>query len=219
METRNFEIVKYGRVWIEAKLGNYKCKIKIDEKTKGLYGNVDLLVKDISIRSKYGTDLRFECVSPETNVNVYFKHDRYNHTMVSELRDLGGVWEAEEKFWILPEIVSDKVEEMEFLYNTDIINIQIRAKRNIFSERDSVKFLGYEIAKATGRDSGAKLCDGISIICGEITSDGSRKNWGSKVMEDSIFRLRVGFNLLNNKYKIDEGLNYISENWMIKIID
>ena len=78
----------------------------------------------------------------------------------------------------------------------------------MFGERESVSFCGYTIARATDRDSGAMLGDGISKIDGCIRSSGSMKNWTTCVDGGSVFRLKVPENLLE-KY-----VN--SEDWHVK---
>ena len=49
---------------------------------------------------------------------------------------------------------------------------------------------GRELAKASGRDSGAKIASGISIVSGEFTSGGSHKNWSTTTTEGAEFIIR-----------------------------
>jgi len=197
MITKTFKIEKTGRVWIQATQNGYNCKIKMSELTKDLTGEVTLLVEDISVRSKYGTDLRYEMVSDnKKSEKVFFSHGKYNCFMVAECRELGGQWDSESKTWAFNAIVEDKIEELEELYNCDLIDVELTAKEDCSYGCDAVDFLGYTIARATGRDSGAQLGDGVSMLRGSIDSGGSMKNWRTSIEEKSIFRLSVPKNLL-----------------------
>lgn len=51
-----------------------------------------------------------------------------------------------------------------------------------YASRGPVTLFGRTIAKAFGRDSGARLGDNIALIKGEINSGGSVKNWSTKVV-------------------------------------
>ncbi len=58
--TRSFEIVKKNRKYFAARTKGYDCKIVIDDLSRDLEpGEHELMVEDISVRSKYGTDLIF----------------------------------------------------------------------------------------------------------------------------------------------------------------
>lgn len=196
MKTMNFKIIKINRLWIEALTGSYKCKIKVSENTKELKDGleVELLVEDISIRSKYGTDLRFDA-KPQSKEHVFLKA-KYNKILVEECRNLGGQWDAEEKVWVFDAIVADKVAALEEIYCSEMIDIEITALDDIFVYVDKVCIAGYPICAATGRDGGAKLCEGVSKISGDITSGGSAKNWTTVVKQDSVFRLSISKNML-----------------------
>lgn len=50
-----------------------------------------------------------------------------------------------------------------------------------YEDKDPVTLFGRTIAKAYGRDSGARLGDGIVFISGEYDSGGSVKNWSTEV--------------------------------------
>ena len=47
--------------------------------------------------------------------------------------------------------------------------------------------LGRVIAAATGRDSGAKLGNGVRLVDGVATSGGSTKNWTTEIRDGSVF--------------------------------
>ena len=93
-------------------------------------------------------------------------------------------------------------------YNGEICFVEITALHDIL--RESPTFLGYTIAKSTGRDSGATLGEDVYQVEGKISSGGSIKNWYTVIKEGSKFRLEVSKKLLS--------LNE-SETWSYQIID
>ena len=199
MKTIKITILKKGRIWFDCKNEKgYACKLKINEFSKDLtLGDHEILVKDISIRSSYGTDLRFYMAGEKSKEKVFITHFKFNSQLVDECKELGGVWDAESKSWVFSSIVKDKVEELEEKYNGDLVSIEIEAIEYIGAECESIRFLGYPIAKATGRDSGAVLGHEVYQIQGSISSGGSCKNWSTNISKNSKFRLQVPKNLLD----------------------
>lgn len=196
METKKFEIIKKNRKYFAAITKGYKCKILIDSNSENLGpGPVELVVHDISVHTKYGSDLIFKLAADASEQKqagiVTLRHFRFNSDLVKYCRNLGGKWDEESKTWVFSDIVADKVEELDFIYNSELIPVEIEAVEKIFNYHEAVEYLGYTIAYATGRDSGAKLGDCVSLISGSIDSGGSIKNWGTIVREGSKFRLNV----------------------------
>lgn len=193
MKTVTLDIVKKNRVYFKClNERGYEVKLKITSQSENLpLGKQELLVKDCSVRTKYGTDIIYDLEDIVKNDSIVtLKHDKYNRLLVEQCKNLGGRWDAEEKAWVFSAIVADKVEELDYLINTDIVNIEITAKEDRWGEKGAVHFCGYRIAIAQSRDSGATLCDGVAMITGAIKSGGSMKNWGTEVSAGSQFRLR-----------------------------
>jgi hypothetical protein len=207
-KTINLEILKKNRKYFAAKLdGKYKCKLHIDSASENLeLGLHTLLVLDESIVTKYGTDLIFRlAASADTQKTAgicTIQHDRYNSILVDKCRNLGGKWDHDAKAWVFSDLMSSEVEDLDALFNSDEVAIEITAKTDLSAWHDSVTFAGYSIAKASGRDSGAVLCEGVSKVSGTVTSGGSVKNWSTEVEEGAIFRLLVPRDVLQLS---DEG--------------
>jgi len=200
MKTISFKINKINRVWIDATIGDScPCKIKKCQKTADLIAGEDfmLLVEDVSIRSKYGTDLRYEVISTASKEKCFIDA-LYNEDLVDRCKCLGGIWDEEAQVWAFDGIVKDRVEELEAIYCSEMVSVEITARIEVFEYNANIKFLGYPLCYATGRDSGAKLCRGISLIEGKISSGGSHKNWLTKISENSKFRLKISKLLLDN---------------------
>lgn len=211
MKSVSAHVLSKGRKYYKAKIGNYDWKIvSIDELEIDKVH--ELLVEDISVRSKFGTDLIYSTVQKiDKNAGIVtLTHDRYNKILVDKCKKLGGKWDAEEKSWIFPKIVENDVEELDALFNDNIVDIEITAKEMVCRNTDAISIFGYTICRAFGRDSGAKLADNVSMVKGVINSGGSVKNWKTIINEGSVFRLAVSKNLVEK---------IVDEEWDIKILN
>lgn len=209
LKTVTLNLIKKNRVYFKCENEKgYEVKLKITPESENMeLGTHTLFVEDLTVRSKYGTEVIYAVKSElkEEDGIVTLSH-RYNKKLVKKCNELGGKWDSSLRVWVFPEIVEDKVEELDYLYNSNVVDIEITALEDIYNGQDSVYFLGYPIAKATGRDSGATICDDISMIQGKVLSGGSSKNWSTEIKKGSIFRLRVSTNLLDD---------YTSEEWKV----
>jgi len=191
-----FNILKKNRKYFAATKGGYKCKILIDDNSQALeLGAVDIDVEDISVRTKYGTDLIFKLTADaETQAAAgicTLQHYTYNKLLVEQCHKLGGKWDAESKAWIFKDFVADKVEELDYLYNSELTNYQIEFEDDYSEHNAPVYLFGVKVAEATGRDSGATLGNDVALIAGRVDSGGSMKNWGTKIKEGTILRLSL----------------------------
>ena len=200
MKTLTLEIIKKGRVWIACKNEKgYPCKLKLCELSKDLeVGKHDLLVEDISVRSKYGIDLKYSLKGKLEEGICTFVSNRFNSWANEKCKSLGGKWDHEEKVWIFSSMIETEVEGLEEKYNGEEVAIEIKAIEGIDALRDSITFLGYPIVIATGKKSGALLANGVFKVEGTISSGGSVENWRTYASKGSIFRLKVSKYLLEN---------------------
>lgn len=200
---KTFKVIKKNRKYFEATLNGYKCKILIDAASENLEpGEHTLEVDDISVRSKYGTDLIFKLkASPEQQEEAgicTLRTPFFNKNLVNECHRLGGKWDPEEKAWIFSGLVEEEVEALDDKYNSPLVGMEITALTNLYGSQEPIYLAGFKIATAKGRDSGATLSEGISFIKGEYTSSGSMKNWNTKIAEGSVFRMLVPENCLSD---------------------
>lgn len=196
METKTIKILKKNRKYFACTVNGYKCRLMIDDNSKDLeIGEHELLVNDKSVYSKYGTDLIYElAVSSKEQKNagiVTLKHFMYNQLLIDQCHDLGGKWDAEEKVWVFSAIVGDKVEELDEIFNSKLLVIEATAIDEIRKGKGPIRLFGYTVARAWGRDSGAKLGDGISLLQGAYDSGGSIKNWNTTIYEGAVIRMKV----------------------------
>lgn len=199
---KTFVIIKKNRKYFAAETGGYKCKILIDENSKDLEeGKHELEVDDISIRTNYGTDLIFKLsgsVTEQKEAGICtLQHGMYNKKLLEECRKLNGKWDKSSEAWVFSGLVEDQVEALDEKYNSELVAVELTFNDYTSAHTDSVDFCGIPLAKAWGRDSGAKLGEWVSLISGKIYSGGSMKNWRTCIEEGTIMRLYVPEALLD----------------------
>ena len=118
----------------------------------------------------------------------------YNPAAVERFRQLGGRWTGE--VWTFPAALETEVRGVLLsVYGTDgddgaqSVTLIARAKRGISEYTGPVTCCGKTVARAWGRDSGARVGEGVALLEGRIGSGGSRKNWKTVVEEGSTFKL------------------------------
>lgn len=201
---KTFTITKRNRKYFAAKLENkYECKIIIDENSESLeLGTHTLEVDDISVRSKYGTDLIFRLSAPakqQKDAGICTLRAPYNKNLTESCHRLGGKWDGSEKAWVFTGLVAEQVEELDEKYNSRLVGIEVKMLRDYYEHTAPIYIAGFEIAKAFGRDSGAKLADGIAIISGKAPySCGSAKNWATEIAEGTVFRMQIPENCIED---------------------
>jgi len=212
-------VIKKNRKYFACTLeSGYKCKLLVDSASENIeLGEKSYWIEDISVRTKYGTDLIYkittngdkkESKQDECGI-VTLKHHLYNKNLVENCRNLGGKWDSQESVWVFDSMVESEVDELDILYNDDLIVVDIIAKENLYECTSAVYFCGYKIAAASGRDSGASLAEGVVMIDGEVTSSGSMKNWNTKILDGSKFRIKISKNLL------EKNVDDYSEEWEV----
>jgi hypothetical protein len=108
----------------------------------------------------------------------------YNKTWVEKARQLGGKWSGGAwNFDIREEpAVRDACMEIFGCFDEpvkDVVTVILRGddRSQIWASKTSLSLFGKMIARGFGRDSGAKLGDGVSVRKGRIDTGGSVKNW------------------------------------------
>jgi hypothetical protein len=196
----NVNIVSKGRKYFKAEFNGYIGKLVIDAASEHLeVGSHSLICEDLSVRSKYGTDVIYKVVADkkESQGIVTLKHDRYNSILVKECKKLAGKWDADEKAWVFDSFVEDEVEDLDILFNGEEVTVILTATDDCYMDAAPIDFCGYRIATAFGRDSGAKLAEGIVQLSGTIKSGGSSKNWVTRISEGSTFKIKISRAILD----------------------
>lgn len=120
----------------------------------------------------------------------------YNATFVGRIKKLSGArWNAGMKAWTVSEAAEEASREiMREVYGrddrpTETVTVRIRAKEEYSLWHEPVILWGKTLSSASGRDSGARSGDSVSLVVGKISSGGSVKNWRSVVNEGAEFIL------------------------------
>ena len=124
---------------------------------------------------------------------VYFPFDE---DAKNRIKNLGGKWNGVERCWKVPAALESEVREvLNDTFGTDgsqpvkMLTLRVTALNDVEIYTDPVTCCGKVLARAYGRDSGAKVGDDVALISGTITSGGSRKNWKSIVRNGAVFKL------------------------------
>jgi hypothetical protein len=196
MKTKLLTIIKKNRKYYAATDNGYKCKVLIDTNSEALEpGEQELMLEDISVRTKYGTDIIYKLavsVTEQEQASICtLKHQFFNVLLVEQCRNLGGRWDKEGNVWVFSSIVDDKVQELDELFNSEVLNAEVEVLNSVRQKTSAYCLFGIPIARAFDRDGGAKLCEGVALISGEIKSSGSRNNWNTEICENSVLRFQV----------------------------
>ncbi len=122
----------------------------------------------------------------------------YNPQFVSRVKAAGARWDADKKAWMMPAANVDIAREiMRTVYGRDdmpragenLVRVKVTALEDVRVTRGPIVLLGHVIASAYGRDSGARIGDGVAFVHGAPQSGGSVKNWKTEISQGSVFIL------------------------------
>lgn len=139
-------------------------------------------------------------VEVKTNGEQTTVETPFRDSTVSKLKSLGGKWSA--PCWVLPAMVRSEVEKyIEKVYgstnNTEdpLVQVDVVFPEGCKDYSGSLTVGPLTIARAFGRDSGAKLSPGWAQINGGVHSGGSVKNWYATTGKGSSFRAMIPLSL------------------------
>jgi hypothetical protein len=195
MQTETVNVMKKNRKFFKISIKGFECRLKIDDNTESLQLGVQTLVlEDVSVRTKYGTDVIYQLngsVEAQSNGICTLSVPFYNHMLVDQCRNLGGRWDSESKTWVFNQMVQDEVDELDDKFNSELVTVDLFFGDDLMSDCGPFTYRGFTLAQAWCRDSGAKLGDGVALLSGKINSGGSFKNWGTRISEGTKLRLQV----------------------------
>lgn len=123
----------------------------------------------------------------------------YNKEFVSKIKQIGGArWNASSRCWMVPEAEVDTVRTYmrEVFGETDLpddaerVTVEVTFLEETADWDGEIALFGRQICRAFGRDSGARVGEGVTLIDGKIGSGGSRANWTVWIGEGAKFRIR-----------------------------
>jgi hypothetical protein len=121
----------------------------------------------------------------------------YHAEFVCRSRAMAGKWDASRRAWIFPVEVLEQVRTLlRDTYGrdnqpTDTVRLRVNwdalPAEGDMGGVDSIVVGGREIARAFGRDSGARIGEDIVVVSGGFGSGGSRKNWRLTCRNNTVF--------------------------------
>lgn len=130
-----------------------------------------------------------------TTKHITVKSD-YNIYFIAAARNLAGKFDKINQSWVFDiRDESDVLEACFLAYGEDGVqkdqcDVKITIEKSYYADKDAIHFLGRPIARAFGRDSGAKVYGGVIIKQGGFDSGGSAKNWTTKALPNTTIVLR-----------------------------
>lgn len=134
-----------------------------------------------------------------TDGNTTTLRSPYHPNLPTQAKALGGKFDSFTKAWNFDARDEERVREMAIgIYGTDgtdtetvTVRIEVGEGNDLVSrDREALYLGGQEIARAFGRDSGAKLGDGVVVIEGRAESGGSAKNWDARLAAGTVVEIR-----------------------------
>jgi hypothetical protein len=116
----------------------------------------------------------------------------YNPECARRMRAAGGKWDSAGKAWVLDARALDAVRDIcREIYGEDDrggerVTLRVTFLRTYIADRGPCVLAGRTLASAWGRDSGARVGDGLSFVKGAPRSGGSVKNWDTRIPEGSV---------------------------------
>jgi hypothetical protein len=116
----------------------------------------------------------------------------YNPEFVTKAKKLGGRWNSATKTWDFDERNIESVRTtLKDVYGQDdrptkLVSVKVVLTKELSVWQGPVTLFGRVIASASGRDSGARIGEGVAFEKGSPDSGGSVKNWHTEVSSNSI---------------------------------
>lgn len=141
----------------------------------------------------------------------------YDKKFVEAIKNIGSArWNGEA--WTVPIDYTDNVRGiMKDIYGRDdrstgeTVDCEIEFLQSYYVGKAAVVMFGKTIARAWGRDSGAKVGDDVMLIEGDINSGGSVKNWETRVYAGAKFIVKnvpkARFEKEKSEYQDEYGIN------------
>jgi hypothetical protein len=73
---------------------------------------------------------------------------------------------------------------------SDTCTVRLEMPKGAAASREAIDFYGFSLARAFGRDSGAKISEGIVVLEGGFYSGGSVRNWTTLAQNGTVVLLR-----------------------------
>ena len=121
----------------------------------------------------------------------------YNTEFIQRIKRCGGCWDAESRRWHVPEdalpvartIMREIYGETDEAPAVETVTLEATFTRDAVGYGVPIELAGRVIARAWGRDSGARSGNEVAFVKGNPTSGGSTRNWTTIVPAGSVVLL------------------------------
>jgi len=120
----------------------------------------------------------------------------YSALFVSKAKEFGGKWDGEDTTWTFDIRDEARVKDLCVRYygsdgvTDDVCTLRVAFTRDVGADACPFTVFGRVVARARGRDSGAKLGDGVICLAGRARSGGSVKNWQTVLTGGTVVLIR-----------------------------
>ncbi len=122
----------------------------------------------------------------------------YHPDLPNLFRKAGGRWDYDKRRWLFDERDSSLVDSILIdVFGTNgrdnppLVDVRLGFPEGYYEVRSGIFLAGRCLARATGRDSGATLGDGVIVAEGDApTSGGSAKNWTTVIRSGCALEVR-----------------------------
>ena len=137
----------------------------------------------------------------------------FNRGFISAAKSLGGRWIA--PHWVFDVRDEERVRALCLEHYgeddrsiVDRVTLRVTFPEGTGEYSDSIILAGREIARAFGRDSGAKLGEGVVLLSGGFCSGGSVKNWKTATRKETVVLVRDFPRAMADRLMANGGLDY-----------
>ena len=120
----------------------------------------------------------------------------YNPEFAARAKRLGGRWNPSAKTWDFDARNEAHVRAaLIAVYGSDgslveTVTLRAVAKGDLSASARPIMLCGRVVVSASGRDSGARLGEGVVLISGRANSGGSVKNWTTKLTQGAVIEMQ-----------------------------
>lgn len=118
----------------------------------------------------------------------------YNPEFVKKARNMGGKWQA--PTWVFSRQLENEVKQAcleiygsDGTQNAETVAVTLTIKVDIYVAGGPIIICGRPVVSAFGRDSGARIGEGVALISGTAGSGGSVKHWRTTLSAGSVLKI------------------------------
>lgn len=136
----------------------------------------------------------------------------YNKEFITNIKTIGAAkWNPREGCWVVPESSVDLVRDFMLkiygysdISDNEQVDIRVTFNKEYYEERESIYLFGKVIARAFGRDSGAKIGNDVTLLDGRVYSGGSIKYWTTNIEAGTKMIIRNVSKKLLEEYDFED---------------